>query len=285
MLSLVENKEKNMENTFLRVHSKTPITSSFYLAIEMFKSNLKLMIGTIILYMLIFFSLQPLAVYLESEVTSVLILSFIGLIIIVLTLLTFIFSNMIYFGKTLKLSNNKDELRTNIKNIVLKDFYFKWFFVALGHILGLSVYVGLLGLLGLLVELSNFFYVPIFLFLLIFIYTYSLVQERVIFATTFKEGFIAIFNMFKVSFLKQTLNGKYFSFTFFYSILFNIISKIFDLPIKYIALSYSESSYTYIFIDTLFITFFVFSMSVLTTSIVALLSKEIIEDNEELKNL
>jgi len=285
MLSLLENKEKNMGNTFLKLHSKTPIASSFYLAIEMFKSNLKLMIGTIILYMLMLFSLQPLAVYLESDVISVLILSFIGLIIIVLILLTLIFSNMIYFGKTLKLSNNIDELKENVKNIVLKDFYFKWFFVALGHILGLSVYVSLFGIIGLLGEFSNLFYVPVFLFLLILFYTYSLVQERVILATTFKEGFIAIFNMFKVSFLKQTLNGNYFAFTFLYGILFNIISKIFDLPIKYIALSYSESSYTYIFIDTLFITFFVFSMSVLTTSIVALLSKEIIEDNEELKNL
>jgi len=271
-----------MANTFLKLHSKTPIASSFYLAKEMFKSNLKLMIGTIILYMLILFSLQPLAVYLESEVTSVLILSFIGLILIVFILLTLIFSNMIYFGKTLKLANNINELRENVKNIVLKDFYFKWFFVALGHILGLSVYVSLLGMIGLLGEFSNLFYVPVFLFLLIFIYTYSLIQERVILATTFKEGFIAIFNIFKVSFLKQTLNGNYFSFTFLYSILFNIISKIFDLPIKYIALSYSESSYTYIFIDTLFITFFVFAMSVLATSIVALLSKEIIEDKEEL---
>ena len=271
-----------MANTFLKLHSKTPIASSFYLAKEMFKSNLKLMIGTIILYMLILFSLQPLAVYLESEVTSVLILSFIGLILIVFILLTLIFSNMIYFGKTLKLANNINELRENVKNIVLKDFYFKCFFVALGHILGLSVYVSLLGMIGLLGEFSNLFYVPVFLFLLIFIYTYSLIQERVILATTFKEGFIAIFNIFKVSFLKQTLNGNYFSFTFLYSILFNIISKIFDLPIKYIALSYSESSYTYIFIDTLFITFFVFAMSVLATSIVALLSKEIIEDKEEL---
>jgi len=273
-----------MGNTFLRVHSETPITSSFYLAIKMFKSNLKLMIGTIILYMLILFSLQPLTVYLESEVTSVLILSFVGVVTIVLILFTLVFSNMIYFGKTLKLSNNIDELRENIKNIVLKDFYFKWFLVALGHILGLSVYVGLLSMIGLFTELSNFFYLPIFLFLLIFIYTYSLVQEKVILATTFKEGFVAIFNMFKVSFLKQTLNGEYFSFTFWYSILFSIISKTFDLPIKYIALSFSESSYTYIFIDTLFLSFFLFYMSVLTTSIVALLSKEIIENKEERKN-
>ena len=277
---LNQKKQKELKrNDFLKTYSLSPIINTYKLVIEIVKSNPKvvyLSLGYYIsLFMGIAFISTPLSNLIDRDDTYILI---IAIMLLTGVLFALALSNTIFYGKILRDSYSLEELKENIKNIKFGESFFNSFFIGFGYISAIF----LLGLIWLIIlEMSktySFLAIPFFILAILFWYEYILIFATLIYARTFKEGFKSLFKLFSFSFFKRSLNINYFLFVFAYGFIYSILSKLTDLPAKLV--SSDSSSVQFIVVNMIFISLFVFFVSILASGISSILANEIIEVDE-----
>lgn len=259
------------KGTLIEKNSYAPLQGTFELASVIFKSNIKLMIISTLFYLLLILLLKLVLVY-----TSSAILIYFTLFIIIFSIVGISFSGVVTMGKVLKSANNTEELSRLIKNTSFVDLHFKWLNVSMGHLV--ATILCIIPVIVFIVQFDNFIFTVISMALvLILLYVYPLIQERVIASKSFKESFSATFLLFKFSFIKRSLNVKYMLFVILYGISIKVISKLLDAPTAIIEKIYTNTSTIYMIVDAAFISVYIIFVSILIHASVTLIAKEMVD--------
>jgi hypothetical protein len=110
--------------------------------------------------------------------------------------------------------------------------------------------------------------------ILIFVYFYILWQELLFSAITFKDGFLAVFQIFNPKFLKQCFHKGYARFIFWLGVVLVIFSGI-DYKLEAIQ---NIKSIVIIFIVLFFLNIFSLFISLVLFPIASFMAKELVED-------
>jgi len=145
-----------------------------------------------------------------------------------LELLYIIFSmnGKIYLGNILKEATSQNNFENSLKETTLFPFLLAYTLTSFGVIIGFMVMVVPLIITYVFMELWSGF---AFFSILLFLYYYLLLQDKIISASTFMEGLKVGFSLFDSCFLKRVWNLDYFKFFLSFS---SIIILLFSVMIS-----------------------------------------------------
>lgn len=232
-----------MNNEFLDTLAKKPIINTFKLAYKMLLSNKLLFVVLTMIFIAL--HAMPRFFYANLPIVSIMIT------LIVITLTNIIFqvltqSNYLYVCKTILESKNEEECIKTIKSTEVTTIFSEYFSRALGSSIAvIIILIPLLFVLREILHIREYKDVILTALLLLILYIYPIVAQKITISKNFKEAFVATFSIFSTKVWKQSLNLSYAKFVIsmaiilagiYYSVIF-IFTNVFDDSSSIVSLS------------------------------------------------
>ena len=202
-----------MNNDFLEELGQKPIVNTFKLAYKMLLSNKLLFVVITIIF--IFLSMASFLIpFTIRGVSGQIFIALIGLVSVVLSVVSQIFteSNYLYICKMVLDSHDEEECLDKMALTKVPVLFTNYFVRAFGSSLAIFLIVSPFIVIREELYMSEYWDMFLMVLLLMALYVYSIVAFKITLSKTFKEAFVATFSLFLPSVWKQSFNLSYAKF-------------------------------------------------------------------------